>query len=239
MRQMRAEVWPRSRITPEHEAEMFRLYETYFESTSEAIFSEDLASKHSAIVLFDATERIQGFSTLELIEFEGGRAIFSGDTIVNHEFWGEQTLPVAWCRYAGQIKARHKEEPLYWFLISKGYRTYRYLPLFAHAYHPSWRSPTPPETQRLMDALARRKFGKCYIPAKGVVRFPKSRGQLRESWAGISPVLRTKPEVRFFLERNPGYRRGDELVCLTELSEANMRSFARMAFAEGMSSQHV
>jgi hypothetical protein len=39
--------------------------------------------------------------------------------------------------------------------------------------------------------------------------------------------------VRFFLTRNPGYREGDELVCLAELAAANMRSLAARGLREG------
>jgi hypothetical protein len=41
--------------------------------------------------------------------------------------------------------------------------------------------------------------------------------------------------VRFFLERNPRYYLGEELVCLTELTSENLRSFASRAFLEGSS----
>jgi hypothetical protein len=38
------------------------------------------------------------------------------------------------------------------------------------------------------------------------------------------------PHVRFFLERNPGFVRGDELVCLTRIADDNLtRAGLRMA----------
>lgn len=231
---LRAEVRLRRDVGPDDVASMYALYETYFEATNPAIFEEDLVNKQYVILLLDEQGGIQGFSTLAVLRFDQGRALFSGDTIVRHLHWGEQTLPTAWCRLAGRIRAECPREPLYWLLISKGYRTYRYLPLFSKQYYPSWREPTPPEVQRLMDALALKKFGDCYDPRSGVVRFPQSRGQLRGLWADVRPELRSKPDVLFFLQRNPGYRNGDELVCLTELAPENLRSFARRAFIEAL-----
>jgi hypothetical protein len=38
--------------------------------------------------------------------------------------------------------------------------------------------------------------------------------------------------VRFFLERNPTYALGTELVCLAEISPANMRSIAGRLLVE-------
>jgi hypothetical protein len=39
--------------------------------------------------------------------------------------------------------------------------------------------------------------------------------------------------VRFFLEKNPGYARGDELVCVAEISPGNMRGLARRMLLDG------
>ena len=41
-----------------------------------------------------------------------------------------------------------------------------------------------------------------------------------------------KRGYEFFKERNPGYLHGDELVCLTEMSEGNLLRSARAAFLE-------
>ena len=37
----------------------------------------------------------------------------------------------------------------------------------------------------------------------------------------------TDPHVKFFATRNPGHAHGDELVCLTELSSANLTAAGR------------
>ncbi|MCT7953639.1 hypothetical protein [Laspinema palackyanum] len=220
---------------------MYELYEIYYESTSFETFNDDLNHKNYVIALWDADKNLQGFSTVAIWDFEfetqAKRAVFSGDTIVHRDYWGEQTLPLAWCRLAGQIKAQAPTEPLYWFLIVKGYRTYRYLPLFAHQFYPTYRYPTPPEMQRLMDYLAEEKFGSDYDPKTGLIRFPVSRGHLRGSWADIKEGYEDKPDVRYFLERNPDYGKGEELVCLMELREDNMRSHARRGFIAGMNSE--
>ena len=139
----------------------------------------------------------------------------------------------AFCRLAGQLRAQ-RDVPLYWLLISKGYRTYRYLSLFARSYYPQHAAPTPASVQERLDALAQRKFGAAYHAATGVVRFPQSRGHLKPAWADVREHLRMHDVVRFFLDRNPGYAAGDELVCLTELAADNLRSFARRAFVEGL-----
>ncbi|MEB3830535.1 hypothetical protein [Phormidium sp. CCY1219] len=217
---------------------MYELYRTYYDGTSENFFWNDLSQKDYAILLWNPEGQLGGFSTLSILsrQWEGDRirAIFSGDTIIHRQYWGEQTLPLAWCRLAGQIKAQHPHTPLYWFLIVKGYRTYRYLPLFAKVFYPTYRYPTPPPMQAIADALATQKFGEYYNPKTGLIRFPTSRGHLRGNWADIKAGIRKKPDVRYFLERNPDYYKGDELVCLMELRESNLRSHARRGFLAGL-----
>ena len=217
---------------------MFDLFSGYYDGTDPDRFLSDLQDKQQVILLYDGQRALRGFSTLAVVhrDYNGRavRAVFSGDTIVHHGYWGEQTLAFAWIRLAGRIKAERPEQPLYWFLIVKGHRTYRYLHAFTHRYYPSWREPTPRRQQALIDALAIERFKDCYDPRQGVVRFPRSLGQLKPAWAAVEGDDRRRPEVRFFLERNPGYVRGEELVCLAELHPDNLRSLARRLFLQGM-----
>jgi hypothetical protein len=91
-----------------------------------------------------------------------------------------------------------------------------------------------PKMRRLADMLARRFFGDDYDPGSGVLLYPPSRGYLAPEWAMPPPKDAMRPEVRFFLECNPGYMRGHELVCLCELSPDNLKPLARRIFVEGM-----
>ena len=221
----------------EHEIRaMYAIYATYYDATTETVFREDLAGK-SHVLMLEAEGDLKGFSTIAVVDFEFGgaanRAIFSGDTIIDHHFWGEQELVRAFCRFAGALKAQSPQLPLYWLLISKGYRTYRYLDAFAHDYQPHHERPAPPESRARLETLARRKFGASFDAASGLLRFPESRGQLKERWAEVRDPLHEHPAVSFFLARNPRYFAGEELVCLAELDAGNLRSFARRAFLEG------
>jgi len=215
---------------------MYALYDAYYVETSAAQFAGDLAAKDYVIELA-ADGELRGFSTLALLQLRAGgttlRAIYSGDTIIDHRYWGEQALAVAFCRLAGAVKAADPGTPLYWFLITKGHRTYRYLGAFSREYHPHPARPTPPLAAQRIDALARAKFGGAWKPDLGIVRFERSQGQLRAQWTDPRPSLAARAEVRFFLERNPGHAHGDELCCLTELAAPNLRSYARRAFLEG------
>ena len=178
----------------------------------------------------DEEEKIRGFTTIAWNpcgEMEAGDVIFSGDTVIDRECWGTQELVKGFCRRAGELQ-RHSGRRLYWFLISKGHRTYRYLPLFAKRFHPHPEREEP-VLERLAGEIAGKMFGAAWKQEKGVVRFSQGAGHLRED---IASVPHNNPSADFFLEKNPGYARGDELVCLTEMAEGNLRRSARAAFLE-------
>jgi len=237
MTQLAAAVRNRADLRASDIAEMYALFAGYYADTSETAFRSDLADKTHVIVLY-AGERIAGFSTVTLIESPASgphyRTIFSGDTIIDREHWGEQGLALAFCTFAGTLKSQLPEVPLYWFLISKGYRTYRYLHLFSKQYWPSYRDQGAPAIKQVLDAVASRKFGACYDAATSVIRFPQSRGHLRPDFATVRENLRERPEVRFFLERNPNFAAGEELACITLLDASNLRSVALRAFTAGL-----
>ena len=218
--------------------DMFALYDTYYTETARDLFLSDLSDKDSAILLYDSVGALRGFTTLKILEFEHlgltQRAIFSGDTLIHHDYWGEQSLPFTWIRLAGQIKASAPRIPLYWLLIVKGHRTYRYLQAFSRDYFPHYQRPTPAHTQSLMHALGTLCFDEHYDARRGIIKFPSSRGQLREAWANVGAKDLRRPEVRYFLQRNPGYAHGEELLCLTQLSSDNLRPLARRLFTQDM-----
>lgn len=217
---------------------MFALFSAHYDSVSRQQFASDLAEKTEVLLLEDDAGELQGFSTLQFWDetFEGEplRILFSGDTIIDSAHWGSQALAFNWIRRAGRLHAEAPERRLIWFLIVKGHRTYRYLPTFAVAFYPDWRAGEQPELKRIADHLADRKFGSAYRKEQGVVHFSEPRGQLAARLAEPDPREAERPDVKFFLQRNPGYRDGDELVCVCELVEGNLQPIARRVFRQGM-----
>lgn len=216
---------------------MFALYCQYYSGSSENIFFSDLAEKDYVLLLQDEQAQVYGFTTLAIIEQSQPRpvrAIFSGDTIIAHDYWGQQKLAFTWLRFAGQLKRQAPTLPLYWFLIVKGHRTYRYLSAFSKTYYPHHDYPTPAAIHDLMAQFARARFGEYYDESCGLIRFPQSRGHLQQDWAHIPAEDMARAEVQYFLKCNPQYHQGDELVCLTELTPENLKPLSRRLFVRGM-----
>jgi hypothetical protein len=209
---------------------MFSVFSRHYDCVTWENFNRDLEEKSSVIVLRDGAGEICGFSTQKIMRavVEGVkiRAIFSGDTIVDRRSWGDQELGKAWCRWVATLYAEEPDTRLFWFLISKGYRTYLYLPLFFHEFYPRLDTTIPAFERQVLNTLAGTKFKEHYNRETGLITFPQSQGQLKPEYALISPRRLDHPHVRFFLERNPDYTSGTELACLAEISPCNMKLFA-------------
>jgi hypothetical protein len=204
---------------------MHTLLAYYFSGTTRAHFERDLDEKEWAILLFNEKEQLRGFSTLMRLHACVGEqrivAFFSGDTIIDRAHWGQITLPQIWARHVFDLAAEIHDTPVYWFLISSGYKTYRLLPRFFHTFYPTYTRPTPPAMQQVIDALALLKFPSEYDRERGVVRLTQAT-PLRDTVAPIDAARLNDPHIAFFAQTNPGHLYGDELACLTELTRDNL-----------------
>lgn len=215
---------PRAELSVAEEDEMFALLDQHFEGVSRAHFARDLEEKDWTLRIRRG-ERLMGFSTLALrtTEFEGRRinVVYSGDTIMNPEAWGSPVMSRGWIALVRRAQGARIAEPWYWLLLSSGFRTYRFLPLFWRDFWPRYDAATPVDETRLMQQLARERFGDRYDPRAGIVRFEHPQ-RLREQLALVPDGKKHNPHVDFFLARNPGHAEGDELVCLTSVGDDNL-----------------
>jgi hypothetical protein len=205
---------------------MHALMARYFANVTRTQFEHDLAEKEWVILLADpATGQIQGFSTLMrlqvMIDSQPVVAFFSGDTIIHRDYWGEAELPRLWGRHVFNLADAIHDARVYWFLISSGYKTYRFLPVFFREFYPTYQRPTPPAIKRTLAALAQLKFPTEYNAERGLVRLAKA-APLRPGIAEVTERRLKDPHIAFFVAANPGHAQGDQLPCLVELSRANL-----------------
>ncbi|MCB1331704.1 MAG: hypothetical protein KDK28_20565 [Maritimibacter sp.] len=226
-------------VPDETRDEMYALFARAYDGTDRTRFETDLAAKRDVLLLRTGDGRIAGFTTLAVFdETDQGqpiRCVFSGDTLVDPACWGTQALNFAWIRHIASIRAEAPDIPLYWLLISKGFRTYRYLSTFARHYVPGPDGPGDPALAVLRDRLAARLFGAAFDPARGVVSYAPPRDRLTPALADLPRTGRAATEARRFVRLNPGYASGEELVCLCPLDPDNMRPFARRLYARALS----
>ena len=219
---------------------MFSLLAAHFVGVDRTTFERDLADKSCAILLEDDAGTLRGFSTMVLYESRAAgtpvSVVYSGDTIVDRAWWGSPALARTWVRAVRQLAPDSEPRDVYWLLLTSGFRTYRFLPVFFREFYPRFDAATPPRDAALLDALAGERFGPQYDARSGVVRFvhpqilapdlvtlPRHRMTRKNTEHGPVP----DPHIAFFLERNPGFVRGDELVCLTRIDDRNLTPAGR------------
>jgi hypothetical protein len=98
--------------------------------------------------------------------------------------------------------------------------------VFWREFFPRYDAPTPLATKDLLNQLARERFGPQFNSDTGVVRF-KNPQKLRLGLKQVPAGREQDPHISFFLSRNPGHEKGDELVCLTELRPENLTAAGR------------
>jgi hypothetical protein len=219
----------RDQLTQDDLEKMYRLLCDHFDGVTIEQFRRDIAEKNW-VILMERSERLVGFSTLlayeTCIDGQPYSVVYSGDTIVALEAWKSSTLARAWIESVARLRKLYPRGAYLWLLITSGFRTYRFLPLFWREFFPRFDQNTPARWKRLTDCLANERFGSQYDSVTGVVRFQNPQ-RLRGSLAGIPSGRKTDPHVAFFASRNPSHLTGDELVCITELSPHNLTAAGR------------
>ena len=213
-------------LGPSDRNQMYSLFNDYFDGVTRSKFERDLAEKEWVCVGTDSSSgEIRGFSTLMRLDAEVDGdpvvALISGDTIISREHWGQTVFPLLMGQHMLSVAEEASGVRTFWLLISSGYKTYRFLPTFFRNFFPRYDASTPPDVQRLICTLARMKYGNRYKPDQGIVRFAEPT-PLRPGIADVDSRRLTNPHIKFFVQANPGYRFGDDLVCITEISSSNL-----------------
>jgi hypothetical protein len=204
---------------------MYALMIATYDAMTLARFQADLNAKDHVILLQD-TQRgeIQGFSTLVSV-YAGGadgrrfHGVFSGDTVIRPDYWGGSALGKAFLAYLFRLKLKSPFSPLYWVLISKGYKSYLLMANNFSTYFPRFDRETPAQECEILHAFGEGLFGGDYNAKKGLVVFDESHGHLKAGVAEV-PALGSEPNPRipFFERMNPTWRQGTELLCIGKMT---------------------
>ena len=224
---------PLAEVTPRQRQQMFELMDRHYAGVQRSAFEADLDEKQWVIQVFDpACGALCGFSTQTVLDAAADgrpiKALFSGDTIIDRAHWGDPALSHVWGRLALSLIDGWPDRELFWFLISQGYRTYRFLPVFFHEFYPAFDRPTPVWARHAIDALARHKFPRDYRPASGVIEAGSRQYRLRPQVGELTAERLRDPHVRFFSRAKPAARSGRRTV-LYRAADASEFSPGRMA----------
>ena len=176
---------------------------------------------------------------MQTIDGQDFRILFSGDTIVQREYWANNPLSQLWGQLALALMDAYPDDQLYWFLISKGYKTYRFLPVFFREFFPRYDSTTPSSMKHLIEAVALARFGKRFCSETGVLRDLECDCHLRAEVADVTENRLKNRHVAFFDQANPGHANGDELCCIARLTRDNLNQKAYRVIGHPMDLQSL
>ena len=223
--------------------EMFSLMKNHYENMKEDKFLADLYDKDDVFLIFDG-EILKGFSTIKKINVELKNennensekisGFFSGDTIIEKGFsWGIE-FQKEWIKYCLLESKKNMKNGVktYWFLISKGIKTYMYLLTYFKNFCPKVDYVESEIEKKIKDIYAEKIYGDRYNKKIGIVRNDGTNDFLRENVVVLSEKQLKNKNIQFFLEKNPDYKKGDELVCLAEISFENLTNLGKRVLKE-------
>ena len=132
-----------------------------------------------------------------------------------------------WLKYAFQKKEEASQIPFYWFLMSKGYKTYRFLPVFFNDFYPKFNGSADQDYKSVLDTFAALKFPNNYQPERGLIVF-QGKDRLKRGIADIDEKRMRDEHIRYFTQINPKWAEGDELACITRIDRDNLKCRACM-----------
>lgn len=213
-----------SEVKPKEVLEMYELMLRHYNNVYEDKFINDFNSKDGVIILHDKQFKIKGFSTYRIFETkyqsENLKIIFSGDTIIDFSCWGKSAL------FEGFIELMVKtyfntDLPVYWLLITKGYRTYQIPSLYFKEFYPCFDRVTPVREAGIINKASMELFGKNWDENKQIIKFQPPADYLKEEFALVEAHKIRNNHVKFFLNKNPGYVIGNEMPCVTLIHPSN------------------
>lgn len=222
---LKARYVPISKVSVPMIRRMYEVYSGYYDNVGLELFCDDLSEKNGVLLVEDrASKRIVGFSTMKTLDLRAGnktvKGIFSGDTIIEQEYWGSKALQVAFFLRLIREKLRHPFRPMFWLLISKGYKTYLLMANNFYNYYPNSASHCE-RLEGLVDNYCDQLFKPYYCSNKRILDFGEGYTHLKSNVATISDEMRAQNDkIHFFEKRNPSWERGTELPCIGEVSYA-------------------
>lgn len=206
---------------------MWKLVCESYEGAKRETFFSDLAAKSHVILLKSRSGDLQGFSTVTVsthqIDGQKYRAVFSGDTVLRANYRGGGDLARAFGGFIFRTRVAtlicEPRTKVYWFLQSKGYKTYLLMANNFSEHFPRYDRATPTQEARILAHYYGHRYGSAFDPGQGLIVSPlSSRMCLKPGVAPIPTAVDRSLKISYFVERNPRWSEGVELACIARVS---------------------
>jgi hypothetical protein len=203
--------------------EMHKVFVQYYHNANLHNFVTDMGKKTGVIILQEKnTKKIIGFSTWTELDIttDGKKSIgiFSGDTVVEKEYWGNKELQKTFVKQLLKTKIKNPQTSVFWLLISKGYKTYLLLTNNFPKHYPSHKSNNI-KLESIVDDYCEQLYPDAYNKDNRLLNFGDNYQYLKDDVAEITPHMTDENlEIRHFTKLNPSWQQGTELPCVGEVS---------------------
>lgn len=220
---IKADFYPLEKITDHDVKAMHDVFIKYYHNADYQTFIRDLKRKMGAILVRKVHDgSIVGFTTIALISktinSKKCLGLFSGDTVMEKAYWGSTKLQTAFIRFMLKTRFKNPTVNFYWFLISKGYKTYLLMANNWLFYYPRHDKPEDEKRKAILMAFSNHLFKGSYDERTGLLKFGDDYQRLKEDVADITDEMKRKsPKIAFFEQINPTWRQGTELPCIGDI----------------------
>ncbi len=209
---------------------MWRLVQEAYDGATETHFVDDLFEKSHVILLRSSDGELQGFSTLQVTDHicdgKSFRAVFSGDTVLRETYWGNGHLARAFGAYILKVRLKtlftRPKTTVYWFLLSKGFKTYLIMANNFPRHFPHVDRVTPPIEDKIRHHYYLQKYqsSKCRYDSRTGILVPElsRRMRLKKGVASPPAELGGHAKIEYFVRLNPNWAKGEELACIAKVS---------------------
>jgi hypothetical protein len=220
---------PVAEVTPSQWDEIWRLGER-FTDTTRAHFEDDVRRKDEVVLVREgARGELLGLATVHTYatRYAGRKVwvIYAGNTLLDPRLRGFNVFHKVGFESFLRVRLRNPLAPIYFFFDTYSYKSYLMLARNFGEYWPRRDAEMPADVAAFIDQLGRERYGKLWDPERRLCRGTGEK-KLKPWVAEITPADLAIPEIRFYVEQNPGYREGDMLAALAPLSLPNWIALA-------------
>jgi hypothetical protein len=207
--------------------ELWSFATLYVDATREA-YEKSIRGKNEIVLVRDKqTRKLVGLGAVDLYPMVHRGVpcwvIFLGNTVFSEEHRGKNIVEKTGFLYYLRLRVQHPSQPIYLSYVTFSYKSFRMLSRNFREYWPHMNQATPAAEAELIDHLGAKYYKELWVKEEQLAR--GSPVYNLKSWVAEIDEERLKdPQVRFFVQKNPGYKNGDSLFCLVPLHYKNWLS---------------
>ena len=227
-------------IDTDFRKKMYSLFEKYYKNAEYNRFCTYLDEKEFVLTMWSKikhTKELIGFSSImrkTCYSPEPYVYIYSGDTVLDKTIWGGKYLQKSFFWFILETKLLALNKPVYWFLISKGHKTYLMMRKNFPNSFPNRSQEIPKRIKAIMDQYYSHKFQNAYSTETNLITCEQNSEATKMEYWDLKKDFQQDPDGEFFFKANPDFSKGVELACIAEIRWGEFYHHIKKFFIKGL-----